>query len=60
MGGVGAVSALGKYGQTGGGRMLAEFGGGMLGDMVGQSVGDGSPACQRWRNYSMGETAATR
>ena len=40
LGGVGAVSALGKYGQTGGGRMLAEFGGGMLGDMGGQMVGD--------------------
>ena len=40
LGGVGAVSALGKFGQQGGGRMLAEFGGGMLGDMVGQSAGD--------------------
>ena len=40
LGGVGAVSALGKYGQTGGGRMLAEFGGGYGGDMVGQAVGD--------------------
>jgi hypothetical protein len=40
LGGVGAVSALGKFGQEGGGRMLAEFGGGMLGDMVGQSAGD--------------------
>ena len=40
LGGVGAVSALGKFGQSGGGRMLAEFGGGMLGDMVGQSAGD--------------------
>ena len=40
LGGVGAVSALGKFGQQGGGRMLAEFGGGMLGDMAGQSAGD--------------------
>ncbi len=40
LGGVGAVSALGKFGQSGGGRMLAEFGGGMLGDMVGQGAGD--------------------
>ena len=40
LGGVGAVSALGKFGQQGGGRMLAEFGGGMLGDMVGQGAGD--------------------
>ena len=40
LGGVGAVSALGKFGQSGGGRMLGEFGGGMLGDMVGQSAGD--------------------
>jgi hypothetical protein len=40
LGGVGAVSALGKFGQQGGGRMLAEFGGGMLGDMGGQMVGD--------------------
>ena len=40
LGGVGAVSALGKFGQSGGGRMLAEFGGGMLGDMGGQMVGD--------------------
>ena len=40
LGGVGAVSALGKFGQQGGGRMLAEFGGGMIGDMVGQSAGD--------------------
>ena len=40
LGGVGAVSALGKFGQAGGGRMLAEFGGGMVGDMVGQSAGD--------------------
>ncbi len=40
LGGVGAVSALGKFGQEGGGRMLAEFGGGMIGDMVGQSAGD--------------------
>jgi len=40
LGGVGAVSALGKFGQQGGGRMLAEFGGGMLGDMMGQSAGD--------------------
>ena len=40
LGGVGAVSALGKFGQAGGGRMLAEFGGGMLGDMAGQSAGD--------------------
>ena len=40
LGGVGAVSALGKYGQSGGGRMLAEFGGGMLGDMAGQGAGD--------------------
>jgi hypothetical protein len=40
LGGVGAVSALGKFGQQGGGRMLAEFGGGMVGDMVGQSAGD--------------------
>ncbi len=40
LGGVGAVSALGKFGQQGGGRMLGEFGGGILGDMVGQSAGD--------------------
>lgn len=40
LGGIGAVSAMGKYGQTGPGRMLAEFGGGMLGDMAGQGVGD--------------------
>ncbi len=40
LGGVGAVSALGKFGQQGGGRMLAEFGGGIIGDMVGQSAGD--------------------
>jgi len=40
LGGVGAVSALGKFGQQGGGRMLGEFGGGIVGDMVGQSAGD--------------------
>jgi hypothetical protein len=40
LGGVGAVSAMGKFGQTGGGRVLAEMGGGMLGDMGGQMVGD--------------------
>jgi hypothetical protein len=40
LGGVGAVSALGKFGQQGGGRMLGEFGGGIVGDMLGQSAGD--------------------
>lgn len=40
IGGVGAVSALGKYKNNPGARIMAEMGGGIAGDMVGQSVGD--------------------
>ena len=40
MGGVGAVSALGKFKNNPGARIMAEMGGGIAGDMVGQSVGD--------------------
>jgi len=40
LGGVGAVSALGKYKNNQGLRMMAEFGGGYGGDMLGQMGGD--------------------
>ena len=40
MGGVGAVGALGKYKNNMGARIMAEMGGGIAGDMVGQGVGD--------------------
>ena len=40
MGGVGAVSALGKFKNNPTARLMAEMGGGIAGDMVGQSFGD--------------------
>ena len=40
LGGVGAVTALGKYKSNNALRMLGEFGGGYAGDMAGMMVGD--------------------
>lgn len=40
LGGIGAVSALGKHKNNAGLRMMGEFGGGWGGDMVGQMGGD--------------------
>ena len=40
LGGIGAVSALGKYKNNPALRMLGEFGGGYVGDIGGQAIGD--------------------
>ena len=40
LGGIGAVSALGRHKNNPALRMLGEFGGGYAGDMAGQAVGD--------------------